>query len=115
MQSNHLATETMNSTLFDCGFKKEIESKSGQLYDITAKLSRPVKIVTKSLQCNFCQEVFSGKQYLDTYVRFKHSTKQSLSEPCIDSSNRVICRHEKRNESNDDATSENSTQDACGA
>ena len=49
----------MNRTLFAWGFKKEVELKGGQPYDITATLSNPVNLVTKSVKCNVCKEVFS--------------------------------------------------------
>ena len=89
----------MNRTLFDCGFKKEVELKGGQLYDITATLSKSVKLNSKSLKCDVCQEFFSGKQYLDAHVRFKHNIQVSSESPY--SSNKLIS-HEEGNVSDDD-------------
>lgn len=68
----------MNRTLYACGFEKEAELRSGQLYDnITATLPKSVKLKNKSLKCNICQEFFSGKKYLDTHMRFKHNSELS--------------------------------------
>ena len=69
----------MNRTFLIYGLQKEFELKRGQLYDITATLSNPVKLVTQSVKCNFCQEVFSGKQYLEIHVRFRHATAPSTT------------------------------------
>jgi hypothetical protein len=108
----------MNRTLFDCGFKKEVELKGGQLYEITATLSKSVKLNSKSLKCDVCQEFFTGKQYLDAHVRFKHNIQVSESPY---SSNKLIS-HGEGKVSDDDAafnmheTCEISanTQGACG-
>ena len=101
----------MNRALFACGFKKEVELKGGQLYDITATLSIPVNLATKSVKCNFCQELFSGKQYLETHVRFKHATEGNLSEPSTHSSSKAIPCKEGR----DDDTFESSSKESYHA
>eukprot|EP00794_Sanderia_malayensis_P021199 gene21199-23281_t len=104
----------MNRTLFACGFKKKVELKDGQLYDITATLSNAVNLVTKkSVKCDFCQEVFSGKQYLETHVRFKHATEGNLPEPSTHSSSKATpCQDQ---EGRDDDTFKSSTKESYHA
>ncbi len=99
----------MNRTLFACGFKKKAELKDGQLYGITATLSNPVNLVTKSVKCR--REVFSGKQYLETHVRFKHATEGNLPEPSTHSSSKATPCQEGR----DDDTFESSTRESYHA
>lgn len=41
----------MNRTLFDCGFKKEVELKNGKLYDVTATLPKAVQKQTYDFKC----------------------------------------------------------------
>ena len=62
----------MNRTLFECGFKKQDESKTGQLCDIKTALPKSVKLTKKSLKCSLCKKVLSGKQILDLQLHFKH-------------------------------------------
>ena len=105
----------MNSTFFACGFKKEVELNDGQLYDITATLSNSVNLDTKSVNCSFSQEVFSGRQYLETHVRFRHTPEGCLSEPYTTlSSSKAIPCEEGRDECNDD-TFESPTKESCHA
>ena len=44
----------MNRTLFDCGFKKEVELKNGKLYDATATLPKAVQKQTYDFKCGIC-------------------------------------------------------------
>ena len=44
----------MNRTLFDCGFKKEVELKNGKLYDVTATLPKAVQKQTYDFKCGIC-------------------------------------------------------------
>ena len=77
----------MNRTLFDCGFRKKVELRSGDLYDVTATLPKVVKLKHDSARCSICSQSFFGKQYLDQHMRFEHpsecngqeSTDQSIS------------------------------------
>ena len=67
----------MNRTLFDCGIKKQVETKRGQLFDVTTALPRSVKLPSKPVRCDICQESFSAKKYLETHVRFKHNRSEN--------------------------------------
>lgn len=67
----------MNRTLFDCGFKRQVETKSGQLFDVTAALPKYVNLPDKAIKCEICNESFAAKKYLDTHVRFKHNSEKS--------------------------------------
>lgn len=51
---NFLVYLEMNRTLFDCGFKKNVELKNGGLYDITETLQKPVKMSTSDFKCQKC-------------------------------------------------------------
>ena len=80
----------MNHTLFHFGFKKEVETKSGRLFDVSAGLSKSVQFPDKPVKCEFCNNSYAGKKYLDTHVRFKHPSQysklsQSSSETTISS------------------------------
>jgi hypothetical protein len=65
----------MNRTLFDCGVKKTMEARNCQLFDVTATLPRTVELPSKPTKCDFCNESFAVKKYIDTHVRFKHFDK----------------------------------------
>ena len=62
----------MNHTLFNFGSKKEEETKKGTKYDVTPTMDTSVKLDSK-IPCAVCQKLFSGKQYLDMYIHFKHA------------------------------------------
>ena len=62
----------MNRTLFDCGFHEKVELRSADLYNITERLHKAVKLKYDSIRCGICSQSFSGKQYLDQHLRFKH-------------------------------------------
>ena len=49
----------MNRTLFDCGFKKEVELKNGKLYDVTATLPKAVQKQTYDFKCGICPGGYS--------------------------------------------------------
>jgi len=73
-----------------------------------------VNLVAKYVKCNFCQEVFSRKQYLETHIRLRHPTEESLSEPSTThSSSKAISCHDCRDEYDDDDTFESSTKESC--
>ena len=69
----------MNRTLFDCGIKKQVETKSGQLFDVTTALPRSVKLPSKPVRCDICKESFAAKKYLETHVRFKHNSSENCN------------------------------------
>lgn len=73
----------MNRT-FDCGIKRTIEARNGELFDITATLPKTVGLPSKLVKCSHCNKSFTGLKYLDIHVRFKHTDfKTSLEEkPC---------------------------------
>ena len=62
----------MNRTLFDCGFKKEVELKNGKLYDVTATLPKAVQKQNCDFQCGICSQTFFRKQHLEMHIKFKH-------------------------------------------
>lgn len=62
----------MNRTLFDCGFKKNVELKNGGLYDITETLQKPVKMSTSDFKCQKCSQSFFRKQHLEMHTKYKH-------------------------------------------
>ena len=74
---NFLVYLEMNRTLFDCGFKKNVESKNvelknGGLYDITETLQKPVKMSTSDFKCQKCSQSFFRKQHLEMQTKYKH-------------------------------------------
>ena len=70
----------MNRTLFDCGIKRKVEARNGELFDITATLPKTVGLSSKLVKCHHCNESFAGQKYLNSHVRFKHADKSSLQE-----------------------------------
>eukprot|EP00794_Sanderia_malayensis_P014570 gene14571-16073_t len=73
----------MNKTLFSCGFKKEIETRKGQRYDVTSSQAQSVKLKTKKVSCKFCTATFTSDQYLNTHLQFKHKSEISDVIPTI--------------------------------
>ena len=69
---NFLTYLEMNRTLFDCGFKKNLEVKNGGLYDINETLRKHVKMPASDLQCHKCSQSFSRKQHLEIHTKYKH-------------------------------------------
>lgn len=67
----------MNHTLFRFGFTKEVETKSGRLFDVSAGLSKTIQLPDKPVKCEFCNNSYAAKKYLDTHVRFKHPSQYS--------------------------------------
>lgn len=68
----------MNRTLFDCGFKKEVELKNGKLYDVTATLPKTVQKQTYDFKCGICSQTFFRRQHLEMQIKFKHPAKADL-------------------------------------
>ena len=68
----------MNRTLFDCGFKKEVDLKSGKLYDVTATLPKAVQKQTYDFKCGICSQIFFRRQHLEIHIKFKHPAKPDL-------------------------------------
>ena len=61
----------MNSTLFDCGIKKSIETRKREKFDITSVLPKSVKLPKRPVECAICNESFAAKKYLDSHVPWK--------------------------------------------
>jgi len=61
----------MNRTLFGCGFKRKIDF-NGKEFDVTSALPQATKIEKKLELCHHCGQSFSGKQYLNMHLHFKH-------------------------------------------
>ena len=70
----------MNHTLFHFGFNKQVETKSGKLFEVSAGLSKTVELPDKPVKCEICHDSFSGEKYLATHVRFKHPEQLSKSK-----------------------------------
>lgn len=68
----------MNRTLFDCGFKKEVELRNGKLYDVTATLPKAVQKQTYDFKRGICSQIFFRRQHLETHIKFKHPAKADL-------------------------------------
>lgn len=64
----------MNHTLLHFGFKKQVETKSGKLFDLSVGLSKAVKLPDKPVKCEFCHK------YLANHVQFKHPDQLSKSK-----------------------------------
>lgn len=62
------------------GFKKQVETKSGKIFDISAGLSKVVELPDKPVKCEICQDSFAEDKYLATHVRFKHPEHLSTSK-----------------------------------
>ncbi len=67
----------MNRTLFDCRFKRQVETKSGQLFDVTAALPKYVNLPDKGIKCEIWNESSTANKYFDTHMRFKHISEMS--------------------------------------
>jgi len=71
----------MNRTLFDCGFRKSVELKNGCLLDITPTMVKMAELSKSSVvKCNFCGKSLRGQQYVDSHMKFKHSTTENSHE-----------------------------------
>ncbi len=70
----------MNRTLFDCGLKKSVELKDGTLYDITPTLKKTVE-PGEPVLCSICHQSFTGKQYFDIHMQFKHKNSTATDNP----------------------------------
>ncbi|XP_014675269.1 PREDICTED: jerky protein homolog-like [Priapulus caudatus] len=64
----------MNRTLFDCGIKREVETRNGRLLDVTATLPKSIELPKKHVKCEICNGLFTAEKYLRTHVRFKHNS-----------------------------------------
>ena len=72
----------MNRTFFDRGFKKEVETKSGKRFDVSAGLPKSIKVPNKQVRYEICNESFTAKKYVDTHVRLKHPSHDSRIIHC---------------------------------
>lgn len=87
----------MNHTLFHFRFKKQVEKRSGPLFDVSAGFPiKAVKLPDKLVKCEICNNLFAGKRYLDIHVRFKHPSQdlklsQSSSRTAISSKTQDKC------------------------
>ena len=70
----------MNCTLFDCGLTKSVELKDGTLYEITPTLKKTVEPSLHVL-CNIFRKSFTGKQYFEIHVQFKHKNPTATDNP----------------------------------
>ncbi|KAJ7380544.1 hypothetical protein OS493_009010 [Desmophyllum pertusum] len=70
----------MNRTLFSCGVKRKVATRSGEVFDVSATYPRSVKLSCKPVKCDICNECFTAKKYLETYIRFKHSENLHLED-----------------------------------
>eukprot|EP00112_Aurelia_sp_Birch-Aquarium-sp1_P010693 Seg2277.4 transcript_id=Seg2277.4/GoldUCD/mRNA.D3Y31 product="hypothetical protein" protein_id=Seg2277.4/GoldUCD/D3Y31 len=71
------ASQKMNKTLFSCVFKKQVETRTGRKYDVTASQVQSVKLKTKNIPCKFCAATFTAEQYLFSHIQFKHKSETS--------------------------------------
>ena len=69
----------MNRTLFGCGFKRKIDF-NGKEFDVTSALPTTTKIEKQVETCRHCGESFSGQQYLNMHLHFKHRSYTKLKE-----------------------------------
>ena len=44
------------------------------MFDLSATYPTSIELPNKHMKCNICNEFFTAKKYLDTYVRLKHNT-----------------------------------------
>ena len=70
----------MNRTLFSCGVKRTVETRSGEEFDVSATYPRSVKLSCKPVKCDICNQCFTAKKYLETHIRFKHSENLHLED-----------------------------------
>lgn len=99
----------MNYTLFNFGFTKTIATNSGKLFDVTAGLPKTVLSHEKATKCEFCNDLFSGKKYLDTHMRFKHPSDYQSKSQGIQGSCTVI----NSSIGVDDSDSQTAQQQSC--
>ena len=85
----------MNRTLFDCGFKQEVELKNGWLCDITATLPKAVETPTSDFKCRICSQSFFRKQHLEMHAKYKHPSEVvldlSTSTTALDNGSVDLC------------------------
>ena len=55
------SSKKMNQTLFGFGFNKEVETKSGKRFDVTAALPKTVQLADKPVKCEVCAESLLAK------------------------------------------------------
>lgn len=67
-----------NRTLFDCGIKKSVETKKGEIFDVTSVLPKFVKLSNRPIECEICKESFTATKYLDAHIRWKHGSSKHL-------------------------------------
>ena len=60
--------------LSGCSLKKMIETRRGEKFDVTPVLPKATKLITKTLLCATCKELFTAKKYLDLHVSYKHNS-----------------------------------------
>lgn len=99
----------MNYTLFNFGFTKRIETKSGKLFDVTAGLPKTIAAHEKTTKCEVCHALFSGEKYLDTHMRFKHQSE--YQSPCQGSQDSYITINSSKDI--EDSDSQASQQQFC--
>ena len=83
-----------NRALFDCGFKKPVETRKGEKLDVTSVLPKSVKLPNKPFECEICKECFAAAKYLDSHVRWKHGSdvnfkSKSVSTPSYTESRKI--------------------------
>ena len=66
--------------LFHVGFKKQLETKSGKLFEASAGLSKAVELPDKPVKYEICHDSFAGEKYLATHMQVKHPEQLSKSK-----------------------------------
>lgn len=88
----------MNRTLFSCGIKRTVTTRKGQEFDVSATFPRSVKLLRKPVKCDICNESFTAKNYLETHIRFKHSSDKESKDEIRDNKDQTEYRKLHQNE-----------------
>ena len=88
----------MNRTLFSCGIKRTVTTRKGQEFDVSATFPRSVKLLRKPVKCDICNESFTAKKYLETHIRFKHSSDKESKDEIRDNKDQTEYRKLHQNE-----------------
>lgn len=103
----------MNRTLIDCGYKEEVETKSGRWFDVSAGLPKSVKLPNKQVRCKICNESFTAKKYLDTHVRLKHPFHDSRQRSTCSTKTSILSSNIERNVTQDTPPTEEARRTTC--
>ena len=73
-------------------------TRKGQEFDVSATFPRSVKLLREPVKCDICNESFTAKKYLETHIRFKHSSDKESKDEIRDNKDQTEYRKLHQNE-----------------